>query len=56
MLKNAQQNAQQHTVQARIQAIKDKPDKKSKQDLDYLQLLTEFNRECKENWAWLNSD
>jgi hypothetical protein len=24
--------------------------------LDYLRLLTEFNQECKENWAWLNSD
>lgn len=55
MLKEAQQNAQQCTVQAKIQAIKDKPGKKSRQDLDYLQLLTEFNRECRENWAWLSA-
>jgi hypothetical protein len=56
MLKKAQQNAQQCTVQAKIQAIQSKPGRKSKQDLDYLKLLTEFNTECKENWAWLNAD
>jgi len=54
MLKKAQQNAQQCTVEARIQAIENKPGKKSKQDLDYLKVLTEFNRECKKNWTWLN--
>lgn len=56
ILKNAQQVSQQRTVQAKIKAIKNKPGKKSKQDLNYLQLLTEFNRECKESWAWLSAD
>jgi len=56
MLKQAQQNFRQCTVENRIKAIKTKPGKKSKRDLDYLKLLTEFNQECKENWAWLNSD
>lgn len=56
MLKQAQRNSQQCTVENRIKALENKPGKKSKQDLDYLQLLIEFNRECKENWAWLNSD
>lgn len=51
MLKQAQQTSQQRTVGNKIKAIENKPGKKSKQDLDYLQLLTEFNRECKENWA-----
>lgn len=49
MLKQAQQTAQQRTVESRIKAIENKLGKKSKQDLDYLELLTEFNRECKEN-------
>jgi len=56
MLKQAQQNAQQRTVENRIKALESKPGKKTKQNLDYLKLLTEFNQECKENWAWLNSD
>lgn len=56
MLKKAQQNAQRYTVENRIKALERKPGKKSKQDLDYLKLLIEFNRECKENWVWLNSD
>jgi len=49
MLKQAQRNSQQCTVENRIKALENKPGKKSKQDLDYLQLLIEFNRECKEN-------
>jgi hypothetical protein len=56
MLKKAQELSQQRTVETKIKALESKPGKKSKQDLDYLQLLTEFNGECKENWAWLNSD
>jgi hypothetical protein len=49
MLKKAQELSQQRTVETKIKAIESKPGKKSKQDLDYLQLLTEFNSECKEN-------
>jgi hypothetical protein len=51
MLKQAQQTAQQRIVENKIKALETKPGKKSKQDLDYLKLLTEFNQECKENWA-----
>lgn len=56
MLKKAQELSQQRTVETKIKVIENKPGKKSKQDLDYLQVLTDFNRECKENWSWLNSD
>jgi hypothetical protein len=49
MLKEAQQNAYQQTVQAEIKTIQGKPGKKSKQDLDYLRLLSEFGKECQEN-------
>lgn len=54
MLKEAQKNAYQGTVQAKIKAIQSKSGRKSKQDLDYLRLLDEFGKECQENWAWLN--
>lgn len=49
MLKKAQELSQQRTVETKIKVIENKPGKKSKQDLDYLQVLTDFNRECKEN-------
>jgi len=55
MLKEAQQNAHQRTVQTKIKAIQSKPGRKSKQDLDYLKLLGELSQECEQNWAWLNN-
>ena len=51
MLKEAQQNAHQRTVQTKIKAIQSKPGRKSKQDLDYLKLLSELSQECEQNWA-----
>lgn len=54
MLKEAQKNAYESTVQAKIKAIQSKPGKKSKHDLDYLRLLNDFSQECQDNWAWLN--
>lgn len=55
MLKEAQQNAHQQTVQTKIKAIQSKPGKKTKQDLDYLKLLTKLSQECEQNWAWLGA-
>jgi hypothetical protein len=51
MLKEAQKNAYESTVQAKIKAIQSKPGKKSKHDLDYLRLLNDFSQECQDNWA-----
>jgi hypothetical protein len=49
MLKEAQQNAYQQTVQTKIKVLQNKPGRKSKQDLDYLDLLKKLDQECQEN-------